>query len=233
MNHSYRSGRIVYRSTIRFGMLVSKRGFDMRMIGWFTMCVLLEACAVTPMFPPEIMTNLDMHSFTIQAWQEQTYRPSNAGFVPQKVELGGEIIDLILKTEGVVLLVEEQPIEKHPTYHSKSDARGDAFWYAVAFNGSPEPSMLQRGNKLVVVGMTDTGSTEMFGGAPSVVPHLQAQCLHIWNTRELKPAEFSYYGGPMGYHPPEERTFCLANDSRKSLPINEKHGGTCTRSAGL
>lgn len=205
----------------------------MRMIGLFTLCVLLEACSGTPMFPPEILTNLDMQSFTIQAWQEQTYRPSNADFVPQKVKLGGEIVDVIRKTDGVVLLVEEQPIEKHPAYHSKSAARGDAFWYAVAFNGSPEPSMLQRGNKLVVVGMTDRGSTEMFGGASSVVPHLQAQCLHIWNTRDLEPAEFWYYGGPMGYHPPEERTFCLADDSGKSLPINEKHGGTYTRSAGL
>lgn len=205
----------------------------MRMIGLLSMCVWLGACSLTPMFPPEIMNNVEMRTFDIAAWQEQTYRPSNAGFVPHKVELGGEIIDVIRKAEGVVLLVEKQPIEKHPANHSKSDERGDAFWYAVAFNGSPEPSMLQRGNKLVVVGMTDRGGTEMIGGAPRMVPHLQAQCLHIWNTRELEPAEFSYYGGPMGFHPPEERTFCLADDSGKSLPISEKQGGTYTHSAGL
>ncbi|UVT19823.1 MAG: Slp family lipoprotein [Nitrospira sp.] len=205
----------------------------MRMIGLFAMCVLLEACTTTPRFPPEIMNNLETHTFDVAAWQAQTYHPSNAGFVSHKVELGGEIIEVIRKPEGVVLLVEEQPIENHPAYSSKSAERGDAFWYAISFNGFPEPSMLQRGNKLVVIGMTDKGGTEMIGGAPRVVPHLQAQCLHIWNTRELEAAEFSYYGGPMGYHPPEERTFCLAYDGDKSLPSSERQGGKHTHSAGV
>ena len=204
----------------------------MRLIGLFAMCVLLEACTITPMFPPEIMKNVETSTFDVGAWQEQTYSHPNAGFVPHKVELGGEIIEVIRKPEGVVLLVEEQPIENHPTYGSKSVER-DSFWYAVAFNGSPEPSMLQRGNKLVVVGTTDRAGTEMIGGAPRVLPHLQAQCLHIWNTRELEPAEFSYYGGAMGYHPPEERTFCQREDSGRSLPISERQGGKHTHSEGL
>lgn len=205
----------------------------MRLIGLFAMCALLEACTTAPMFPPEIMKNVELNTFDVEAWQKQTYRPSNAGFVPHKVELGGEIIEVIRKPEGVVLLVEEQPIENHPAYDSKSMGRGDVFWYAIAFNGSPESSMLQRGNKLVVVGMTDRGGTEVIGGAPRVLPHLQAQCLHIWNTRELEMANFSYYGGPMGHHPPEERTFCLRDESGKSLPISERQGDKQTHSTGL
>ena len=207
----------------------------MRMIGLFAMCVLLEACTMMPMFPPEVMKNVETDTFDVEAWQAQTYRPSNAGFVPHKVELGGEIIEVIRKPEGVVLLVEEQPIENHPAYGSKSKSmnRGDAFWYAIAFNGSPESSMLQRGNKLVAVGMTDRAGTEMIGGAPRVLPHLLAQCLHIWNIRESEAANFSYYGGPMGHHPAEERTFCLRDDSGKALPISESQGDKQTHSAGL
>lgn len=180
----------------------------MRMIGLFVMYVLSEACT-TSMFPPEIMTNVETYTFDVEAWQEQTYRPANANFIPHKVELGGEILDIIRKPEGVVLLVTQQPIENPSAYGSKSVTGGDSFWYAITFNGSPEPSMLQRGNKLVVVGMTDRGGAEVIGGAPRMLPHLRAQCLHIWNTRELEPARFSYYGGAMGHHPPEERTFCL------------------------
>ena len=79
--------------------------------------------------------------------------------------------------------------------------------------------MLRRGNKLVVVGMTARPGTEMIGGAPRVLPHLMAQCLHIWNTRELEMADFSYYGGAMGHHPPEEETFCLGDDNEESLSV--------------
>ncbi len=192
----------------------------MRLIRLFVMCVLLEACIMMPMFPPEVMENVETSAFDVEAWQEQAYRPSNVDFVPHKVALGGEIIQVIRKPEGVVLLVEEQPIEDQPAYGSKSLDREDSFWYAVAFNGSLEPDMLQRGNKLVVVGMTGRAATQMIGGASRVLPHLLAECLHIWNTREAEMANFFCYGGPMGHHPAEERTFCL-DDSVKSLPISE------------
>ncbi|OYT20574.1 MAG: hypothetical protein CCU26_05555 [Nitrospira sp. UW-LDO-01] len=216
-----------------FGALSIRRKFAMPMIGLFAIWVLLEACTITPMFPPEVMRNVETNTFDVEAWQRQTYRSSNAGFVPHKVELGGEIIGVVRKTKGIVLLVEEQPVEGRSVYASKSGERGDSFWYAIAFNGSPEPSMLQRGNKLVVVGTTDSATTEMLGGAPRVVPHLLAQCLHIWNTRELEMAGFSYYGGAMGHHPAEERTFCVGNDSGESLSLSESQGEKGTQSAGL
>jgi len=191
----------------------------MRLIGLFAMCVLLEACTITPMFPPEIMKNVETSTFDVGAWQEQTYSHPNAGFVPHKVELGGEIVEVIRKPDGIILLVEKQPIKNYTAVGSKSAKRGDSFWYAIAFNGAPEPRMLRRGNKLVVVGMTDKGGTEMIGGAPRVLPHLTAQCLHIWNTRESEMADFSYYGGAMGHHPQEEETFCLGDDNEGSFPV--------------
>jgi starvation-inducible outer membrane lipoprotein len=179
------------------------------------------------------MKNVETNTFDVEAWQQQTYHPSNAGFVSHKVELGGEIIEVIRKPEGVVLLVVAQSIENHAAYGTKGVERGDSFWYAIAFNGSPESSMLQRGNKLVVVGMTERAGTETIGGAPRVLPHLLAQCLHIWNNREAEVAEFSYYGGSMGHHPAEERTFCLGDDSGKSLPISERQSAEHTHSVGL
>lgn len=192
----------------------------MRVLGLFAMGVLLEACTTGPMFPPEIMKNVETNTFDVGAWQEQTYRPSNDGFVSHKVELGGEIVEVIRKPEGVVLLVEKQPIKNYTADGSKSAKRGDSFWYAITFNGSAEPGMLRRGNKLVVVGMTAKPGTEMIGGAPRLLPRLTAQCLHIWNTRESEiAADFSYYGGAMGHHPREEETFCLGDGNEESFPV--------------
>jgi starvation-inducible outer membrane lipoprotein len=168
--------------TVGFGVLDRKRRFAMRMIGLVAMCVLLGACTTAPIFSPEIMKNVETNTFDVEAWRKQTDQPSSANFVPHKVELGGEIIEVIRKPEGIILLVEKQPIKNYTADSSKSAKRGDAFWYAITFNGAPEPSMLQRGNKLVVVGMTAKAGTEMIGGAPRVLPHLTAQCLHIWNT---------------------------------------------------
>ena len=191
----------------------------MRMIGLFAVGILLEACTTAPLFPPEIMKNVETNTFDVEAWRKQTYQPSSTNFVPHKVELGGEIVEVIRKPEGIILLVEKQPIKNYAADGSKSAKRGDSFWYAITFNGAPEPGMLRRGNKLVVVGMTDRPGTEMIGGAPRVLPHLTAQCLHIWNTRELEMADFSYYGGAMGHHPPEEETFCLGDDNEQSLSV--------------
>ncbi|MBS0184240.1 MAG: Slp family lipoprotein [Nitrospira sp.] len=205
----------------------------MRLIRLFVICVLLEACIIMPMFPPEVMKDVEPDTFAVKVWREQAYRPSNADFVPQKVTLGGEIIQVIRKPEGVVLLVEKQPIGGDPTKGSKGVEREDSFWYAIVFNGAPKPDMLQRGNKLVVVGMTDTVDTEMIGGAPRVLPHLLAGCLHIWNTRDAETANFFWYGGSMGHHPLEERTFCLDGDSVESLPISEPQGDTQAHSEGL
>ncbi|BFU92245.1 MAG: hypothetical protein NTAFB01_34320 [Nitrospira sp.] len=205
----------------------------MRLIRLFAMCVLLEACIMMPMFPPEVMKDVETNTFDVEAWQKQAYRPSNVDFVPHKVALGGEIIQVIRKPEDVVLLVEGQPIKKHPTYGSKSVEREDSFWYAIAFSGSLGSDILQRGNKLAVVGMTDRADTQIIGGAPMVLPHLLAECLHIWNTREAELANFSCYRGPMGHHPAEERTFCLEDDSVESLPISEPQGDTQAHSEGL
>lgn len=191
----------------------------MRMIGLFAMCVLLEACTTAPIFSPEIMKNVETNTFDVEAWRKQTYQPPNANFVPHKVELGGEIVEVIQKPEGVLLLVEKQPIKHYTADSSKSAKRGDSFWYAITFNGAVDPSMLLRGNKLAVVGMTARPGTEMIGGAPRVLPHLTAQCLHIWNIRESEMADFSYYGGAMGHHPPEEETFCSGDDHEKSFPV--------------
>lgn len=47
----------------------------------------------------------------------------------------------------------------------------------------------------------------MLGGAPRVLSHLRAQCLHIWNI-EGPRASINYSEDFLEPYPTEERTFC-------------------------
>jgi starvation-inducible outer membrane lipoprotein len=201
---------------------LTERRFTMRTIGVFTSCalyiflyVLLGACTTKPLFSPEVMKDVETDNFNVKAWQEQAYHPSSASFGTHKVALGGEIMRVIPKSEGVELLVVEESVKQYQAYRPTNVQREDSFWYVIDFNGSPEPDMLQRGNKLVVVGTTDRASTEIISGAQKVLPHLLAQCLHIWRIKELETNEFP--NGDTGYYPRKEQTFCLEKTKGISL----------------
>ena len=196
----------------------------MRTIGLFAMCVLLGACTTPPMFPPEIMKGVEKGTFDFKAWKEQAYDPSSAHFVSHKVELGGRIIKVIRKPEGIVILAEKQPIEKYPGYGTDSVELESPSIYAIFFNGFPESGMLQVGNRFTVVGATDRAGTEVIGWTPTTLPHLRAQCLHIWNTRGLKTVDDFPYEGAMGYYPSEERTFCVKENEGRSLSASGAPG---------
>jgi starvation-inducible outer membrane lipoprotein len=160
------------------------------------------------MFPPEVMKSAETNTFDFKAWAEQAHHPSQDNSIPRKVELGGQIMNIIRQPEGVVILAEELPIEAYPMYSPESIDRTGKYNFAIVFNGFAEPSMLQAGNRLIVVGTTAHASTEIVNGTATVLPHLMAQCLHIWNIVGMKFFDFAYEGN-MGYYPPEEHSYCL------------------------
>lgn len=179
----------------------------MRIFGIMIISVWLSACTSTPMFPPETMKDVEANTFDIKAWEKEAYRPSSAKFVPHQVELAGEIIRVIRKPEGIVIVAEEQPIAAPPTSNQTTVGQDGPFWFAITFKGSVEPRMLQTGNRLIAVGTTRQARAEMLGGAPRVLPHLRAQCLHIWN---IEGAKNKYYYSEDFLEPylTEERTYC-------------------------
>ncbi len=198
----------------------------MRTIGLFAMGVLLAACTATPMFPPEIMKGVEKDTFDFKAWKEQASKPSSAHFVPHKVELGGRIIQVIRKSEGIVILAEKQPIERFPGYGPRSVDQEGPVMFAIRYHGFPASDMLQAGNRLAVVGATDRAGAEVIGSTSTTLPHLSAQCLHIWNTQGVRTVDDFAYEGAMGYDPPEERTFCIAENEEKSLSASGDSTGS-------
>jgi starvation-inducible outer membrane lipoprotein len=203
----------------------------MRIIGLFAMCLWLGACTTTPLFPPQIIKDVETDTFVLKAWKEQTSYPSGAHFVSHKVELGGQIAQVIRKRDGVVILAKVQPVNKYLGYGPTSVRREGSFEFAIVLNGSPDADMLQAGNQLAVVGVMDSSSPEVIGGMPRVLPHLLAQCLHIWKTNGFEN-DFVPWEGSMGYYPLEKRTFCRKEGKEGTLSTSNDQGDETKGSTG-
>lgn len=203
----------------------------MRPLGLFAMCIVMAACTAPPMFPPELTRDIKADPVALKAWKEQTSYPSGASFISHKVQLGGQITQVIRKTDGVVILVEEQPIDKYLGYGPTSVGRQGSFEFAIVLHGFPDADMLQAGNHLAVVGATVGSTPEAIGWKPRVLPHLLAQCLYIWKTQELGTDNFAYEGS-MGYYPLEKKTFCQEEGKGDSLSTDGGQGNQETRSTG-
>lgn len=177
----------------------------MRSIAVSAMCVLLAACTNTPLFPPEIMNGVDNDSVALKAWKAQGSYPS-AHFVSQKVEMEGTIIKVVPKPTGTIIVVEGHPISKDQLFDPEGQSGEGMFRFAIVFNGMLDPSMLQTGNRLVVIGATDKPGPESIGWIPKPLPHLRAQCLHIWKIDKSELNRFPY--GEVSRSIQEERIFC-------------------------
>jgi starvation-inducible outer membrane lipoprotein len=196
----------------------------MRFIGLCAIGLWLGACSTAPIFPSETMHDVEGNTFDTKAWEQEAYDPSGTAFVPHTVELAGEIIRVLHNPDGVVILAEERPLDPHLASSPRTNGPADAPWFAVTFKGSVDPRLLQTGNQLFVVGTTYRAGPERFGGAPRVLPHLSARCLHLWNTEGVKNRYFYSETGDADPYPPEERTICL--EDRTSQDPKNSSGGS-------
>ncbi len=202
----------------------------MRIIGLFTMCLWLGACTTAPLFPPEIMKDVKMDTVAFKAWKNQSYHSSTANVVSHKVELGGQILNVIRKPQGVVILAEEQPIDSYLGYGPTRVRREGAFKFAIDLKSVPDADMLRAGDQLAVVGALDSSSLEVIDGMPKVLPHLRSQCLHIWKTQGFE-TDFTAYESA-GYYPLKKRTYCLEEDKEGTLSSGDGQGDMAKGSAG-
>lgn len=133
----------------------------MRSVGGFTI-VLLAACTNTPLFPPEAMNGINNDTVAIEAWKDQVSHPSSDS-ASQKVEMEGTIIKVVPKPEGRVILIDGHPIGEGRLFHPTGDAGEGMLRFAIVFNGTVDLGMLQTGNRVVVIGVTDKPGSESIG----------------------------------------------------------------------
>ncbi len=186
----------------------------MRSVGGIVVFVLLAACTSHPLFPPEAMDGVNNDTVAIEAWKDQVSHPS-ANFASQKVEMEGTIIKVVPKPEGAIILIDGYPIGENRLFHPKSHAGEGMLRFATVFNGTVDLGMLQPGNRVVVIGITDKPGSESIGWMPRPLPHLRAQCLHIWKIDKNELHRFPY--GDMSRATQEERTFCRKENIGKPL----------------
>lgn len=200
----------------RSGMPYIRRS-TMRTIYLLVLCLWLNAWTAGPLFSQEIANDITSNPSVIQAWKEQAGTISSANFLSKKVQLGGRITHVLPKPGGVVIIAEEQPFDRSLGYGATGAGQEKVFSFAIVFSGFPDEEMLKPGNQLAVVGETDAARPEVVGSMPIVaLPHLVAQCLHIWKAERSETEAFAYEG-VMGYQPSESRTFCRKEDNGRNL----------------
>lgn len=187
----------------------------MRIIGPFAMGVLLAACTTPPIFPHEIMKDVETDTVVLMAWKDVTYDSTPANVAAQKMQLGGQITQVIRKPDKAVIVVKEHPINKYLGYGPTSVIRKDSFEFAIVLTGVPDVDMLQAGNQLAAVGTPAGAGPVVIGGMPRVLPHLLAQCLHIWMTDGYE-TDFGAYESS-GYYPLKKQTWCHNDSEERSV----------------
>lgn len=156
------------------------------------------------------MEDVERDPFVLRIWKEQKAFLPDDHFISHKVALAGQIVKVIPKPDGVIILAKERSIDKYLGYGPTRVIREGSFEFAIVFKGFPDDDMLQLGNQLGVVGMTVSSSPEVSDGKPTVMPHLLAQCLNIWKTDGFESDSAAYES--LGYYPLEKRTFCRENN---------------------
>lgn len=162
--------------------------------------VLATACS-TPLFPPNVMHDVTAMEFGVLQAQPDVFRG-------QVVQLGGRIVGAEETNDGVLIRVQELPVEKHPVY-GPSETLSATPEFAILYPGKVDPSGIRFGNKLIVVALAKGLESVSVEGVPRMEPYVIARCMHIWKT-----GGYGYYGiedfphTTDGYWPLEHETYC-------------------------
>lgn len=170
--------------------------------------LMLSACSVAPMFPAEVTRDV-APEFDFKDWKRQSDQQWRASALPRKVRLGGEILNVERKANGLLILADNLPIVEHPKYGPKRVKRSLDSMFAIHFRMISDSTWLQRGNFFVVVGKPDSVIPVAVDDTVKSEPYLIAQCIHIWKNQGRDIASFPFETGA-GYYPLEEETFCDA-----------------------
>lgn len=169
------------------------------------LCATYSACAPQGVFPPKVTDGVDAN-FDFARWRTM---PNEAE--GKKVQIGGRIVESQASGDMVTIVVAQLPIVSHPAYGPKDNGKNNGD-FAIIYQGQIEASILQAGNRVIVVGMTRPSKAITVGDLSRNFPIVSAQCLHVWNTQGRDIADFPFYEA--GYVTLEQKTVC----ARTSTP---------------
>jgi starvation-inducible outer membrane lipoprotein len=168
----------------------------------FILWLSTAACAPVQLFPKEVTAGVD-EQFDFTVWRNVPNAKTG-----QKVQLGGRIVQVDQRNQGVIIITTQLPIVEQPVYGPKDNGRRSGE-FAVFYTGQLDSKWLIPGNRLIVVGTTEQAKAVVVDDVQRSLPSLTARCVHIWKTVGKEIAEFPYNIGG-GYEPLEQETFCAA-----------------------
>jgi starvation-inducible outer membrane lipoprotein len=164
--------------------------------------VLVTACS-TPLFPPNVTHDVTAMEFGVLQAQPDVFRG-------QVVQLGGRIVGAVSTKDGMLIRVQELPVEKHPVY-GPSEMLSPTAEFAILYPGKVDASGIQFGNKLIVVALAKGSQSVNVDGVPRMEPYVIARCMHVWKTGGYGSDRIEDFPHMMdGYWPLEHETYCSA-----------------------
>ena len=178
-----------------------------------TLWLSLDACN-SPMFPLTVTRDVSPE-FDFKTWKEGDYQVSTqAGSLPGKVQLGGEILNVEQNSDGTLIIGDNLPIVERPKYGPRKVKRVTDSIFAIQFRKITDATWLQRGNFFIVIGTPEGVKNVPVDDVLRNEPYLVAECIHIWKNQGRDIASFPYETGG-GYYPLEENTFCQSSTSNQ------------------
>ena len=110
--------------------------------------------------------------------------------------------------DTVTIVVSQLPIVTYPAYGPKDNGKNNGE-FAVLYRGQIDSADLQRGNRVMVVGMTRPWKIVTVNDLSRNYPIVEAGCLHFWNTQGRDIADFPFYEA--GYVTLRQETVCGKN----------------------
>lgn len=162
---------------------------------------LVFAGCSTSLFPASVTRDVTPMEFGVLQAQPDVFRG-------QIVQLGGRIVGSEETIDGMVIRVQELPVDVHPVYGPSETLRPTAE-FAILYRGKVDPAGVQYGNKLVVVALAKGSQAVSVDGIPRIEPYVIARCMHVWKT-----GGYGMYGiedfphTTDGYWPLEHQTYC-------------------------
>jgi len=162
--------------------------------------LVFPACS-TALFPPSVTHDVTPMEFGVLQAQPDIFRG-------QVIQLGGRIVGAEKTQDGMLIRVQELPVNQHPIY-GPSETLHPTAEFAILYPGKIDPAGVQYGNKLIVVALAKGSQPVSVDGVPRIELYVVARCMHVWKT-----GGYGYYGiedfphTTDGYWPLEHQTYC-------------------------
>ena len=136
----------------------------------------------------------------------------------QSLRMAGRMVGIEKQDQGTLIIAEFMLFPQNsnlrpetPKSDSENSPGKKRRRFLVLYTDPIDREFLWNGNEFMVSGQyTGTENFVNLVGSSHPVPHIKANCLHVWKTGSADLQEFTDQPGVgFPYFPPMERTFCL------------------------